>query len=256
MKDFGRRVEGLARALVALLVLVVLLAPRGFVAARAAAESAVDSATAAAERQVMANPEDLRLAAAYRQLIIGGRDFDRSIKLFERLASRPVSGPNVHISLALAYVDKVPVATPFRRIFLGRDAMHELTLAVDREPSPMGFYIRGLVSLYYPESVFHRTRIGIADLEHARTLALEQPPHPSHARVYMSLGDAYWKLHDLARAVSIWTDGLNRFPDDDNLRLRLASHGPDLDRLLERVLDPATRVDTSLREVFGSSIVP
>jgi hypothetical protein len=233
--------------------LVVLAGPSGL---RGATDVRADSSAADAERLVVGNPEDLRLAAAYRQRIIALGDFDRSIKLFERLASRPASGPNVHISLALAYLDKVPVATPFRRIFLGRDAMHELTLAVDREPSPIAFYIRGLVSLYYPEGVFHRTRIGIADLERARTLALEQPPHPSHARVYMSLGDAYWKLHDLPRAVSIWTDGLARFPDDDNLRVRVASHGATLDQLLEHALDPATRVDTSLREVFGSPVVP
>src|SRR5262245_55984307 len=49
----------------------------------------------ALERAITADPENLRLAAAYRQQNIRVGDFDRSIRLFEPLAERKGSGPNV-----------------------------------------------------------------------------------------------------------------------------------------------------------------
>ena len=233
--------------------LVLAAALAGSAVAPAAVVGVLEPTIAALERVVADNPEDLRSCAEYRQRIIAAGDYDRSIKLLERLAARPGSGPNVHVSLALAYVDKVPVVSPFRRIFLGRDAMREATLAIEREPSAVAYYMRGLVALYYPEALFHKARGGIADLEHALAIVLTQRPQPSDARVYMSLGDGYWKVHELSRAISIWTDGLNRFPTNADLRTRLAVKGVGLDRLIERVLDPATRVDTSLQELFGST---
>lgn len=228
----------------------------GLTIAPAAATEPADRQTAALERAVNDDPENLRSCADYRQRIIASGEYDRAIKLLERLAARPGSGPNVYISLALAYVDKVPAASPFRRIFIGQDAMRALTRAIDREPSPVAYYIRGLIALYYPEMVFHRARSGIADLERAQGLLAGVTAQPAHARVYMSLGDGYWKVHDLARAVSVWTDGLNRFPANPALRARLTSRGEDLDRLVEHALDPATRVDTSLQELFAPSPAP
>lgn len=215
--------------------------------------ASVDPRTATLEQAVSANPEDLRVCAEYRQRIIASSEYDRSIKLLEQLAGRPNTGPNVHISLALAYVDKVPAASPFRRIFLGRDAMRVLSRAIEREPGLVAYYIRGLIALYYPEPVFHRARGGIADLEHARSLLAGLSLQPYHARVYISLGDGYWKVHELARAITIWTEGQRRFPTDQTLRSRLANRGADLDRLVEHALDPATRVDTSLQELFAGS---
>jgi hypothetical protein len=205
---------------------------------------------------VTADPEDLRICAEYRQHIIASSDFDRAITLLSRLAGRPAAGPNVRISLALAYVDKVPAASPFKRIFLGRDAMHALSQAIDVEPSLVAYYIRGLIALYYPEAVFHRARGGIADLEHAREILATLAPKPYHARVYVSLGDGYWKVKDQARAASIWNEGMSRFPTNHPLRTRIVAHGADLDRLVEQALDPATRVDTSLQELFTTAPAP
>jgi hypothetical protein len=205
------------------------------------------------ERAVAAAPEDLRLSAEYRQRIIALGDYDRAIKLLERLSDRAGAGPNVHMSLALAYVDKVPVVSPFKRIFLGRDAMRALSQAIERQPSLVAYYIRGLIALYYPEAVFHRARGGIADLERARSMLATVPRQPYHARVYVSLGDGYWKVKDLGRAVATWTDGASHFPADQALRSRVALHGAELDRLVEHALDPGTRVDTSLHELFPTA---
>jgi len=236
--------------------LVLIVGIASILIVRGVANGPAEPQIAALENAVLDSPEDLRVSADYRQRIIEAGQFDRSIRLLERLAARTTSGPNVHISVALAYVDKVPVVSPFRRIFLGRDAMRELTQAIAEEPSPLAYYIRGLIALFYPDAVFHRARGGIADLERAREMLTDLSPHPSHARVYASLGDGYWKIHDLPKAISIWTDGVEKFPRSPELRTRLASHGADLDRLVERALDPAVRVDTSLRELFASTADP
>jgi hypothetical protein len=236
--------------------LVALLIGSPIATGRATGDPSDDLQIAALERVVAATPEDLRVCAEYRQRIIGFGDYDRAIKLLERLSDRPSAGPNVFMSLALAYVDKVPAASPFKRIFLGRDAMRALSHAIEREPSLVAYYIRGLIALYYPEAVFHRARGGIADLEHARGMLATLPGQPYHARVYVSLGDGYWKIRDMARAVSIWTEGVNRFPANQALRSRVAARGADLDRLVERALDPATRIDTSLHELFPATPSP
>jgi hypothetical protein len=243
----------LARRAVQLVLIVVVAS---FVIAHGVASGPAESQIVALENAVLDSPENLHVGADYRQQIIETEQFDRSIRLLERLTVRAGSGPNVHISLALAYVDKVPVASPFKRIFLGRDAMRELTQAIAQEPTPLAYYVRGLIALFYPDVVFHRARAGIADLERAREMVTDLPPHPSHARVYTSLGDGYWKIHDLPKAISIWTDGAQKFPRNPDLRTRLASHGSDLDRLVEHALDPAVRVDTSLRELYASAEDP
>src|SRR6185436_14842123 len=87
-----------------------------FAVSNGAGQRAADPKLAELERACSASPEDLRTCAEYRQRIIASGEYDRAIKLFERLASAKGAGPNTQISLALAYVDKVPAASPFRRI--------------------------------------------------------------------------------------------------------------------------------------------
>ena len=113
------------------------------------------------------DPENLLLAADYRQLAIAARDFDRPIGVLEKLAKRKDSGPNVQISLALAYVDKVPTSGDIRRLYLGRDAIGALTRAIAQQPTPLAYYVRGLINLYYNNFIFRRVPQGIADLEQA-----------------------------------------------------------------------------------------
>ena len=123
-------------------------------------------------------PASLRVAAEYRQLVIETGRYDRSIKLFERLARDPRGGANRFVNLALANVDKVPVSGSFRRALLGRDALDALTRAIAIEPTDLAYLIRGLVNLYYDQFVFHRTDKGVADLEYARRLSAAHPQVP------------------------------------------------------------------------------
>ena len=201
---------------------------------------------AALERAVTADPENLRLAADYRQRAVAASDFDRPIALLEKLAGRKDSGPNVQISLALAYVDKVPTSGDIRRLYLGRDAMAALTKAIDRKPTVLAFWARGQINLYYNTFIFKRIPRGIADLQQALALCDETTPPPLVARVYTSLGDGHAKLENVAKAREAWAEGLKRFPADEGLKKRLAAEGPVLKDIVTTALYAGTRVDTSL----------
>ena len=135
-------------ARIAVLVVCAIAAVAGPDAAAAPRDPALEARIAALEKAVERNPEDLFTAADYRQLVIAAGDFDRSISLFERLARNTNAGPNVHISLGLAYVDKVPTSGDIRRLYLARDAIGEATRAIERQPTVLAYYLRGRISLF------------------------------------------------------------------------------------------------------------
>ena len=143
------------------IAVLALAAAIGFGAGTPRAAAVDDPQLARFEASASAEPENLWLGALYRQRAIQVGAYDRAIKMFDRLASRRDAGPNVFISLGLAYVDKVPTVTPFRRIFVGHDAGAAITKSIDRRPSLVAYYVRGLISLFYPEAVFHRGRQGV-----------------------------------------------------------------------------------------------
>lgn len=208
---------------------------------------AAASDLAALERAVAGDPENLAVASAYRQAALAAADFDRPIGFLAKLAKRKDSGPNIQISLALAYVDKVPTSGDIRRLYLGRDAMNALTKAIERRPSVLPYYVRGLINLYYNSFIFHRIPRGIADLEKALTLETNETTPALVARVYLSLGDGYWRLDDRAKAREAWSRGAERYPADPAFRARLVPDARAIEDTVTTALYAGTRVDTDLR---------
>jgi tetratricopeptide (TPR) repeat protein len=211
---------------------------------------------AALERQLAADPENLRLAADYRRATLAAAGVDRSIDFLETLATRKGGGPNVQISLALAYVDKVPTSGDIRRLYLGRDAMSALTKAIALEPSVLAYYLRGLINLYYNTFIFKRIPRGIEDLKQALARVGPETPAVLAVRVYQSMGDGYWKLQDRAKAREVWSAGAARFPGDAELKRRLESEPEKVRWIVTDALDAGTRVDTSLHGVIPASPSP
>jgi tetratricopeptide (TPR) repeat protein len=202
------------------------------------------------EARLAQDPASLRVAAEYRQLVIDAGTYDRSIKLFERLAKDPRGGANRYVNLALATVDKVPVAGSFRRALLGRDAIDALSRAIAIEPTPLAYLVRGLVNLYYDQFIFHRTDKGVADLEVARRLSAADPHVRYAPRVLIPLGDGYWRLNQHDKAREVWREGQASCPDVEGFRVRLAARDEQIAEIIEHALDPGVRVDTTLREMF------
>ena len=202
------------------------------------------------EARLAQDPSNLRVAAEYRQAVIATGRYDRSIKLFERLAKDPRGGANRFLNLALANVDKVPVSGSVRRALLGREALDALTRAIAIEPTDLAYLIRGLVNLYYDQFVFHRTDKGVADLETARRLAASRPQVGYAPRILVALGDGYWRLNRHDEARDVWREGLDVLPRLDGFRVRLDARDDQIPDIIERALDAGVRVDTTLRELF------
>jgi tetratricopeptide (TPR) repeat protein len=202
------------------------------------------------EARLVQEPGNLRVAAEYRQLVIETGRYDRSIKLFERLARDPRGGANRFLNLALANVDKVPVAGSVRRALLGREALDALTRAIALEPTDLAYLIRGLVNLYYDQFVFHRTDKGVADLETARRLSAFHPEVRYAPRILVALGDGYWRLNQHGRAREVWREGHEACPDVEGFGVRLTARDEQIPDIIERALDAGVRVDTTLRELF------
>ena len=200
----------------------------------------------ALEQAVAADPENVKLAADYRQLAIAERAFDRSIDLFEKLARRKDSGPGVQISLAFAYVDKVPTSGDIRRLYLGRDAMSALTRSIAQHPTVLAYYVRGVINLFYNSFIFHRTDKGVADLTTALGMVTSETPAPLVLRVYTALGDGYVRLQNVPKARAVWTTGLAKFPGDRGLGSRLDAEGVALEDIVTTALTASRRLDTSL----------
>ena len=201
------------------------------------------------EKTIAGDPENLRLAADYRQLAIAGKEFDRSIDFFEKLAKRKEAGPNLQISLALAYVDKVPIAGDIRRLYLGRDAINALTKSIEMRPSALAYYLRGVTNLFYNNLIFKRVPRGIEDLKQALALVTPQTPRLLAARIHASIGDGYWRLEDRAKAREIWTAAIATFPDDLELKRRVDPDVENVRWVVSDALNASMRVDTTLRGV-------
>src|SRR5258706_9834072 len=221
-----------------IIVMAVLIA--------AACAPSAASDLAALERVVAGDPEDMVAAASYRQAVIAAGDFDRSIAFLEKLSKRKGTGPHIHVSLALAYVDKVPTSGDIKRLYLGRDAMNALTKSIELRPTAAAFYVRGLINLFYNSFIFHRADRGVADLTRALAMSgADTPPLPV-PRIYTALGDGYSRLENLPKARETWAAGLAKFSNDEGLKERLAKSGEALQDVVTSALTASRRVDTSL----------
>jgi tetratricopeptide (TPR) repeat protein len=256
----GRRVLGkrapATAATVSLAVLISLLASAGTAHAQAPVAAAggeagsYRAAISTYEASLRADPGNLAIGAAYRQLIISHEEYDRAISFFKTLAKTHRDVANIQLDLGLAYLDKIPTLGRIRQGFLGKDAINAFGDAIAIEPTWLAYYTRGFVDLFY-DGMFNRARPAVADFEQALALQRRGPRRPFHVLTFVSLGDAYWKLKDLPHAREAWADGLKEFPGDAALTARLAAEGRALYTVIEGGLDASIRRDTSLKEMIA-----
>jgi hypothetical protein len=210
-----------------------------------------DSATLSSlEARLTANPENLKAGAEYRQIAIAGNAYDRAVAFFEGLSARPNAGPHVYLNLALAYIDKIPAVGAISRIAIGNKATKAATRSIELQPSEVAYAVRGMVNLRFEKGFFHRTPQGVADLEEARRLSATHSRSPYVARIYVALGDGYWRLKNPTKAREIWREGSGFFPADPQLQQRLTPPDNVVADTINKTLDAGARVDTSLKEVF------
>lgn len=218
--------------------------------------SAIDLLEKAVER----DPDSLRNASEYRQAVLrqtllahpkegSTADFDKEIAFFDKLVQEHPTSANAYLNFGFAYVDKIPAAGSITQVILANNALTEFTRSIEIKPSWIGLYTRGNSYLYWPK-IFGRAGLGVADLEKAYAMQKAEPKKSYHLRVYVSLGDGYWKTENPDKARAIWKEGLTLFPDSQALKDRLSKQGDDLETYINNVLDPNKRVDTDLKELW------
>jgi tetratricopeptide (TPR) repeat protein len=191
----------------------------------------------------------LNAAPDYRMAVIQVKAYDRAIAFFQKLVTANPRASNAHLNYGFAYVDKIPDAGAITQVILANNALGEFTKSLELRPTWIGLYTRGNSYLFWPR-IFNRTHLGLADLNEALKMQKVDTKRPYHVRVYVALGDGYWKSDDLTAASNTWREGLGQFPDNPLLKARLSKQGEDLKALIEAGYDPAKRVDTSLQDLW------
>lgn len=202
------------------------------------------------EQALSAQADDLRAGNDYRMAIIKAGQYDRGLDFFEKLVASHPSASNARLNYGFQYVDKIPAAGSITQVILANNALTEFTKALQLRGSWIGYYTRGNSYLFWPK-IFGRTKLGIADLEEALKIQKAEPKRSYHVRVYIALGDGHFKMDDLAKATAVWKEGLEQFPGDAQLKLRLSLKPDDVRSMLEGVYDPNKRVDTNLQDLWS-----
>jgi tetratricopeptide (TPR) repeat protein len=203
------------------------------------------------EQAITDDPDNQRYASEYRQAIIRDKEFDRSIEFFGKMVASNPNSANIHLNYGFAYVDKIPTAGSITQVLLANTALGEFSRAVELQPSWLDYYTRGASYLFWPK-VFNRAPLGVADLEKALALQRSGPKRPYYLREYIALGDGYCKTEQMDKARATWQEGLRQFPDNQQLKDRLALNGDQLTKLIENNFDPNKRVDTDLRDIWST----
>src|SRR6266550_9344436 len=201
------------------------------------------------ESALAADPDNIRYGSEYRQAVIQAKEYDRSLKFFEKLvADHPKSG-NAYLNYGFAYVDKIPASGSITQVILANTALSHFSKSIELKPTWIALYTRGNSYLYWPK-IFNRAHLGVADLEQAMKMQKADKLRSYHVRAYISLGDGYWKMDDTPKAKAIWQEGLKLYPSNAQLKARLSKDGDELKTYIDDVLDPNKRVDTDLHEIW------
>jgi tetratricopeptide (TPR) repeat protein len=202
------------------------------------------------EAVLAADPDNLRLGNDYRMAVIATSQYDRCLAFFAKLVADHPNASNAYLNYAFAYVDKIPAAGSVTQVIMANNALGMFTKSLELKPTWIGYCTRGKSYLYWPV-VFDRTKLGVADLQEAMRIQKADKKRSYYVHTYVFMGDAYWKMDDLPKALAVWKEGLVEFPDNPDLKARLSRQGDDLKAVIEDALDYSKRVDTNLHELWG-----
>jgi tetratricopeptide (TPR) repeat protein len=217
----------------------------------ALAEGDMELALSRMEAALRARPDDLRFGSEYRQAVIAADRYERAVEIFEELVALHPEAANTRLNLGYAVVDQIPDAGAVTRVLLANSALGHFTAALAIEESWLGYYTRGNSYLYWPV-IFGRTSLAIADLEKAIEISQSEEQAARHAKPWVALGDAYWRLDKRQEARLLWRRAGKRFPDDAALALRLGREAEAVTTLLGAHFDSEKRVDTDLSALWSS----
>ena len=218
------------------------------------------SAITVLEAALQSDPDNIRAGSDYRQAIMrksmaahpkegAPADFDRCVAFFEKLVAANPKASVAYLNYGFCSVDKIPAAGSITQVLLANAALGQFSKSIELKPSWIALYTRGNSYLYWPV-IFGKAGLGVADLERAYGMQKSEPTRVYHQRLYISLGDGYWKTDNIDKARAIWKEGLSKFPDSKQIKARLDRKDDDLKSYIDDQLDPGKRVDTDLHEIW------
>jgi tetratricopeptide (TPR) repeat protein len=221
-----------------------------------------DAAFGHYEAALRAEPDSLRFGSEYRQAVIqfakathpkegAPADYERVTKFFADLTAANPKAANSLLNYGFCFVDKIPASGSITQVLMANNALTHFSKSIEIKPTWIALYTRGNSYLFWPK-IFGRAQLGVNDLEAAYKMQKDQPKKSYHVRVYVSLGDGYWKTDNIDKARAIWQEGLQLFPGTKALADRLARQGDELKEYIDDQLDPNKRVGTDLSELWGN----
>lgn len=224
----------------------------------------MDEALNHLEQAVAFDPEDLDYGNTYRFRIraYGHKYFDRSIHFFEDLVEKHPNVIMVRLNKALSYVDKMPYPRLgiVRQGILSNQSIAELDEILTIDPDCWAArYIRAMNHLHWPRKLDHAP-LAIEDFK--KLIALQNSWGPEaqedyFAYSYAAMGDAYVKNRDvdyegmIFKARETWEEGLKRFPNSPDLKIRLSMTGDEeLITFIKKLRGLEDPVDTDLSLIW------
>lgn len=202
------------------------------------------------EQALLADPDNLAYASAYRQAVIPLKAYERCIGFFEKLVEANPESAGAVLNLGFAVVDKMPDEGAVTQVLLANEALGHFGTAIELDETWLARYTRGNSYLFWPP-IFGRTPLAVEDLERAVELAKEDGLKSYHARTWANLGDAHWRLEETSKARAIWRDGFRLFPEDADLKTRLGMKDEEITPYLDEVFATTKRVNTDLSLLFS-----
>jgi tetratricopeptide (TPR) repeat protein len=209
-----------------------------------------DYATALArfEDALSADPDHLGYGNDYRRAVIQVKEYDRCISFFKGLVARHPEAANAYLNYGFAIVDKIPDTGAVSQLILANNALPLISKALELRPSWLAYATRGNSHLYWPR-VFNHLPLAVSDLEHAMSIQRADTRRSYHVRTYIYLGDARWKMDQPMDAQAVWREGLQQFPENAQLRARLAAGSEEeLKSIIDDAYDTNKRIDTNVEE--------
>ena len=219
------------------------------------------------EQAILRDPDALLYSDAYRAVVrkYGHVYFDRSIRFFEDLVERDTTSVMARLNKALAYVDKMPypkLGIVHQGMLSSRSIAELDVILSDIDPNCWAAkFVRAMNHLHWPRKLGHAP-LAITDFRELIEMQRGFPPEKHRdyfALAVAGLGDSYVKNRgagleeNLAKAREAWEEGLKRYPNSKELRLRLELAAQSNDAIITYVKqlrgleDP---VDTTLARVW------
>lgn len=224
------------------------------------------SALSELEKAITLEPKRLLYSNTYRMCVrrYGHLYFDRSIRFFEDLVEKHPNELMPRLNKALAYVDKMPY--PKLGIVsqgkLSNKSLQELNTVLEIDPRCWtAKFIRGMNHLHWPQKLGHAP-LAIQDFTELIEMQKKLPAELQRdyfALGYVGLGDSYVKNREmgfeenLAMARETWKNGLQAYPDSQDLKKRIELLDRSVDELIDFITDLRgleDPVDTDLAKVW------